>query len=111
MRRKARSLPAASDPPQPWAEPDGPCAINGLFQKVRNVEAVARQREALVSLGTLSAGIAHEINTGGGGDPCRRRPGRGEPGPAVLTPTSTLVMLGHKRRDGVSVVRDYGDDV
>jgi signal transduction histidine kinase len=29
---------------------------------VRNIESVARQREALVALGTLAAGFAHEIN-------------------------------------------------
>ena len=36
--------------------------LNGLFGTVRRVEANARQREALVALGTLAAGLAHEIN-------------------------------------------------
>jgi signal transduction histidine kinase len=36
--------------------------IDGLFHTARNIEAGARQREALVALGTLSAGLAHEIN-------------------------------------------------
>jgi signal transduction histidine kinase len=36
--------------------------ISGLVGTVRNIESVARQREALVALGTLAAGFAHEIN-------------------------------------------------
>jgi signal transduction histidine kinase len=36
--------------------------IGGLFHTARNIEAGARQREALVRLGTLSAGLAHELN-------------------------------------------------
>jgi signal transduction histidine kinase len=36
--------------------------IRGLVDTVRRVESVARQREALVALGTLAAGLAHEIN-------------------------------------------------
>jgi signal transduction histidine kinase len=36
--------------------------IGGLFHTARNIEAGARQREALMALGTLSAGLAHEIN-------------------------------------------------
>ena len=36
--------------------------IEGLFHTARNIEAGARQREALVTLGTLAAGLAHEIN-------------------------------------------------
>ena len=34
----------------------------GLIDTVRRIEANARQREALVALGTLAAGLAHEIN-------------------------------------------------
>jgi signal transduction histidine kinase len=36
--------------------------IEGLFRTARTFEAVTRQREALSALGTLAAGIAHEIN-------------------------------------------------
>ncbi|WP_353950344.1 ATP-binding protein [Knoellia sp. S7-12] len=36
--------------------------IRGLVDTVRRVESNARQREALVALGTLAAGLAHEIN-------------------------------------------------
>jgi signal transduction histidine kinase len=36
--------------------------IRGVFSTVRSVESTVRQREALVRLGTLSAGLAHELN-------------------------------------------------
>jgi signal transduction histidine kinase len=36
--------------------------IDGLFHTARNIEAGARQRESLVALGTLAAGLAHELN-------------------------------------------------
>jgi signal transduction histidine kinase len=42
--------------------PFGVHFIRGLVGTVRNIESVARQREALVALGTLAAGFAHEIN-------------------------------------------------
>ncbi len=35
---------------------------DGVFHTAREIEASTRQREALVALGTLSAGLAHELN-------------------------------------------------
>ncbi|MEA2508551.1 MAG: hypothetical protein QOG21_633 [Actinomycetota bacterium] len=42
--------------------PFGVHLIAGFFQTVRTMEALSRQREALVALGTLAAGLAHELN-------------------------------------------------
>ncbi len=36
--------------------------IEGLANTVRRIESTAREREALAALGTLAAGLAHEIN-------------------------------------------------
>ncbi|MDN5766287.1 MAG: ATP-binding protein [Humibacillus sp.] len=36
--------------------------IAGLYGTARSIESTARQRSALVTLGTLAAGLAHEIN-------------------------------------------------
>jgi signal transduction histidine kinase len=36
--------------------------INGVYQTIRSIDATARERESLVALGTLAAGLAHEIN-------------------------------------------------
>ena len=47
--------------PDAWF-PFGVHLISGLVGTVRSIESVARQREALVALGTLAAGFAHEIN-------------------------------------------------
>src|SRR5215467_9796027 len=42
--------------------PFGVHLIAGFFQTVRNMEALSRQQEALAALGTLAAGLAHEMN-------------------------------------------------
>ncbi len=36
--------------------------VQGLWRTMRRIEAGARHRDALVTLGTLSAGLAHELN-------------------------------------------------
>ncbi len=36
--------------------------IEGLYRTARSVEATARQRQSVVALGTLAAGLAHELN-------------------------------------------------
>ena len=42
--------------------PFGAHLLKGLIHTARSIETMARQREALVALGTLAAGFAHEIN-------------------------------------------------
>ncbi len=42
--------------------PFGGRLIEGLYRTARTIEATARQRESLLTLGTLAAGLAHEIN-------------------------------------------------
>jgi signal transduction histidine kinase len=42
--------------------PLGGHLIRGLYGTARSIESTARQRESLVTLGTLAAGLAHEIN-------------------------------------------------
>jgi CRP-like cAMP-binding protein len=42
--------------------PFGKHLITGIYQTIRSIEATARQRESLVALGTMAAGLAHEIN-------------------------------------------------
>jgi signal transduction histidine kinase len=42
--------------------PLGSRLIEGVYRTARSIESTARQREALVTLGTLAAGLAHEIN-------------------------------------------------
>jgi signal transduction histidine kinase len=42
--------------------PFGAHLVEGLFGTARSIESTARQRDALITLGTLAAGLAHEIN-------------------------------------------------
>ncbi|MBA2415738.1 MAG: ATP-binding protein [Geodermatophilaceae bacterium] len=42
--------------------PFGGHLIRGLYGTARTIESTVRQRESLVTLGTLAAGLAHEIN-------------------------------------------------
>ncbi|HEX6518098.1 MAG TPA: ATP-binding protein [Nocardioidaceae bacterium] len=42
--------------------PLGVHLLQGLVGSVRKIETIAHQREALVALGTLAAGLAHELN-------------------------------------------------
>ena len=42
--------------------PLGGHLIEGLYRTARSIEATARQRQSLLTLGTLAASLAHEIN-------------------------------------------------
>jgi len=42
--------------------PFGGHLIQGLYHTARSIESTARQRESLVTLGKLAAGLAHELN-------------------------------------------------
>lgn len=49
------------DRAQAWF-PFGGHLIRGLYHTARSIESTVRQRESLVQLGTLAAGLAHELN-------------------------------------------------
>ena len=42
--------------------PFGAHLIGGLYHTARSIDATARQRSSLITLGTLAAGLAHELN-------------------------------------------------
>jgi signal transduction histidine kinase len=54
----------AADLRELWARrfPLGLYLIEGVSRSARNYETMARQKEALAALGTLAAGLAHELN-------------------------------------------------
>ncbi|MFC7493628.1 MULTISPECIES: sensor histidine kinase [unclassified Nocardioides] len=52
---------ALRDLVQEWS-PLGGHLIAGLYHTARSIESTARQRDALVTLGTFAAGLAHELN-------------------------------------------------
>ena len=60
-----RVLCVPADALKQWtlaSDPFGSHLIEGVFRTARTVESAARQRDALVALGTLAAGLAHELN-------------------------------------------------
>ncbi len=42
--------------------PFGVHLIQGFFQTVRRMDTMSRQREKLIALGQISAGLGHELN-------------------------------------------------
>jgi signal transduction histidine kinase len=58
LRVPAEQLRARSDAWFPFAGH----LIEGLYGTARSIESTARQRESLVSLGRIAAGLAHELN-------------------------------------------------
>ena len=58
LRVPATTLRSLSDA---WF-PLGGHLIEGVYRTARSIESTARQRGALITLGTLAAGLAHEIN-------------------------------------------------
>ncbi|GAA3615731.1 sensor histidine kinase [Microlunatus ginsengisoli] len=42
--------------------PFGAHLISGLYHTARSIESTARERSSLITLGTLAAGLAHELN-------------------------------------------------
>ncbi|GAA6524237.1 ATP-binding protein [Intrasporangium sp. DVR] len=55
------SAPDLRDLTQAWF-PLGGRLIEGIMVTARSIESMARQRGSLITLGTLSAGLAHELN-------------------------------------------------
>src|SRR3954453_17829933 len=67
-----------------WATtwfPLGVHLIEGLFRTARSFESTTRQKEALAALGTLAAGLAHQLNNPAAAPPATHRPPRAAPAP------------------------------
>ncbi len=67
--------------------------IDGVFHTARNVEEAARQRGALVTLGTLAAGLAHELNNPAAAS-ARAVDGLEEANQGVLSALRALALVG-----------------
>ncbi len=67
--------------------------IDGVFHTARNVEEGARQRGALVTLGTLAAGLAHELNNPAAAS-ARAVDGLEEANQGVLSALRSLALAG-----------------
>jgi signal transduction histidine kinase len=64
-RTAGRALRVSAQDLKSWtsaSDPFGAHLIEGVFRTARTVESMARQRDSLVALGTLAAGLAHELN-------------------------------------------------
>jgi signal transduction histidine kinase len=62
---KGRCLRVPAPDLRGWAQaafPFGVHMLDGISQTAHTLEAMTRQREALIALGTLAAGLAHELN-------------------------------------------------
>jgi signal transduction histidine kinase len=60
-----RVLRVPADVLRDWTDawfPFGGHLIKGLYHTARSIESTARQRESLITLGALAAGLAHELN-------------------------------------------------
>ena len=64
--------PALGELARAWF-PFGVHLIEGFFQTVRSMDTLSRQRESLIALGALAAGLAHEINNPASATAPRRR--------------------------------------
>jgi signal transduction histidine kinase len=69
--------------------PLGGHLVAGLYRTARSLESTARQRDSLVTLGTLAAGLAHELNNPAAAA-TRAVDGLGESGHALLGSLSRL---------------------